>query len=145
MPTMKRKNWGRIVFFSSGSGVQIHPEVVYYDGVGKASQIALARGLAETLAQTGIAVSSVLPGSSRVRGQSVYLESLSKAGGKPLETIEWKFFDKFRPTSQAPCIGHYGGGAACGRGDYQERVLEACDGEPGKGEKRRCVFQGTEP
>jgi NAD(P)-dependent dehydrogenase (short-subunit alcohol dehydrogenase family) len=88
MPTIKRKDWGRIVFVSSWRGVHIPPEVVHYDGLSKPSQIALARGRAKTLAQTGINVNSVLPGASRTRGLSVYLELLSKVGGKPPETIE---------------------------------------------------------
>src|SRR6202035_4264412 len=65
--SMRQNNWGRIVFISSESGLQIPAEMIHY-GVTKTAQIAVARGLAETVAGTGITVNSVLPGPTRSRG-----------------------------------------------------------------------------
>jgi NAD(P)-dependent dehydrogenase (short-subunit alcohol dehydrogenase family) len=61
LPGMKQRNWGRIIFISSESGVQIPPEMIHY-GMTKAAEIAIARGLAESLAGTGVTVNSILPG-----------------------------------------------------------------------------------
>src|SRR6202167_2434408 len=58
---MRKKNWGRIVFISSESGVQIPAEMIHY-GMTKTAQVAIARGIAETVAGTGITVNSVLVG-----------------------------------------------------------------------------------
>ena len=67
LPAMKRANWGRIIFISSESALQIPAEMIHY-GMTKTAQIAVARGLAETVAGTGITVNSVLPGPTRSRG-----------------------------------------------------------------------------
>ena len=64
LPAMKRANWGRIIFISSESGVQIPAEMIHY-GMTKAAQIAVSRGLAEAVAGTGITVNSVLPGPTK--------------------------------------------------------------------------------
>ena len=61
LPGMKQRNWGRIIFISSESALQIPVESVAY-GMSKAAQIAVARGLAETCAKTGVTVNSILPG-----------------------------------------------------------------------------------
>jgi NAD(P)-dependent dehydrogenase (short-subunit alcohol dehydrogenase family) len=67
LPGMRKRNWGRIIFISSESGLQIPAEMIHY-GMTKAAQIAVARGLAEATAGTGITVNSVLPGPTRSRG-----------------------------------------------------------------------------
>lgn len=67
LPGMKKKDWGRIVFISSESGLNIPPEMIHY-GVTKTAQLAVARGLAESVAGTGITVNSVLPGPTRSDG-----------------------------------------------------------------------------
>jgi NAD(P)-dependent dehydrogenase (short-subunit alcohol dehydrogenase family) len=98
LPAMKRANWGRIIFISSESGVQIPPEMIHY-GMTKSAQIAVARGLAEEVAGTGITVNSVLPGPTSSRGVGEFVEALAKAEGMTLETFEKNFFEKVRPTS----------------------------------------------
>jgi NAD(P)-dependent dehydrogenase (short-subunit alcohol dehydrogenase family) len=98
LPAMKRANWGRIIFISSESGVQIPAEMIHY-GVTKTAQIAVARGLAESLAGTGITVNSVLPGPTRSRGVGDFVETLAKAEGLTNEAFEQVFFEKARPTS----------------------------------------------
>ncbi len=98
LPGMKRANWGRIIFISSESGLQIPAEMIHY-GVTKSAQISLARGLAEAVAGTGITVNSVLPGPTKSRGVVDFVAALSKGTGKGFEEIQTEFFEKVRPTS----------------------------------------------
>jgi len=98
LPAMRRSNWGRIIFISSESGVHIPAEMVHY-GMTKAAQIAVARGIAETVAGTGITVNSVLPGPTRSRGVGDFVESLAKEQGKSAAEFETEFFASVRPTS----------------------------------------------
>jgi NAD(P)-dependent dehydrogenase (short-subunit alcohol dehydrogenase family) len=98
LPSMKRANWGRIIFISSESGLQIPAEMVHY-GVTKTAQIAVARGIAESVAGTGITVNSVLPGPTKSRGVGDFVESLAKADGKSVDQVEKEFFEHVRPTS----------------------------------------------
>lgn len=98
LPAMKKANWGRIIFISSESGLQIPEEMVHY-GMTKTAQIAVARGIAESLAGTNITVNSVLPGPTRSRGVGDFVADLAKADGKTVEQVEKEFFEKVRPTS----------------------------------------------
>lgn len=98
LPSMKQKNWGRIIFISSESGVQIPPEMIHY-GVTKTAQLAVSRGLAESLAGTGITVNCVLPGPTRSRGVEEFVTALGKREGKTFAQFETEFFQKVRPTS----------------------------------------------
>jgi len=98
LPAMKRTNWGRIIFISSESGLQIPTEMIHY-GVTKTAQIALARGLAESVAGTGITVNSVLPGPTKSRGVEEFVDTLAKAEGVSFAAFEQQFFEKVRPTS----------------------------------------------
>jgi NAD(P)-dependent dehydrogenase (short-subunit alcohol dehydrogenase family) len=98
LPGMRRADWGRIIFIASESGVQIPAEMIHY-GMTKAAQIAVARGLAESVVGTGITVNSVLPGPTRSRGVGDFVESLAKAEGKTFAEFETEFFAKMRPTS----------------------------------------------
>ena len=98
LPAMKAKNWGRIIFISSESGVQIPPEMIHY-GVTKTAQLAVSRGLAESLAGTGVTVNCVLPGPTRSRGVEEFVSALGKREGKTFQQFETEFFEKVRPTS----------------------------------------------
>jgi NAD(P)-dependent dehydrogenase (short-subunit alcohol dehydrogenase family) len=96
LPGMLRRNWGRIVFISSESGYQIPAEMIHY-GMTKSAQIAVARGLAETTAGTGVTVNSVLPGPTRSEGVEEFVQKLSN--GKSFAEFEREFFENVRPTS----------------------------------------------
>jgi NAD(P)-dependent dehydrogenase (short-subunit alcohol dehydrogenase family) len=98
LPAMRRANWGRILFISSESGVQIPAEMVHY-GMTKAAQIAVARGLAEAVAGTGITVNSILPGPTKSRGVGDFVDQLAKEQGKSAAEFEKEFFASVRPTS----------------------------------------------
>ncbi|HYP70990.1 MAG TPA: SDR family oxidoreductase [Variovorax sp.] len=98
LPAMKRANWGRIIFISSESAIQIPSEMIHY-GMTKTAQLAVARGLAESLAGTNITVNSVLPGPTRSRGVGDFVDALAKSDGKSFDEFEKEFFEKVRPTS----------------------------------------------
>lgn len=98
LPAMRKRNWGRIVFISSESGVQIPVEMIHY-GMTKTAQLAISRGLAESVAGTGITVNSVLPGPTKSRGVGDFVEELAAQEGKSFEEFEKEFFEKIRPTS----------------------------------------------
>jgi NAD(P)-dependent dehydrogenase (short-subunit alcohol dehydrogenase family) len=98
LPAMKRANWGRIIFISSESGVQIPSEMIQY-GMTKTAQLAVSRGLAESVAGTGITVNSILPGPTRSRGVEDFVEALARQDGKSFADFEKEFFAKVRPTS----------------------------------------------
>jgi NAD(P)-dependent dehydrogenase (short-subunit alcohol dehydrogenase family) len=96
LPGMKRRNWGRIIFISSESGIQIPAEMIHY-GTTKTAQLAVARGIAETCAGTGVTVNAVLPGPTRSDGVDTFVKQLS--GGRPFAEFEKEFFAHVRPTS----------------------------------------------
>jgi NAD(P)-dependent dehydrogenase (short-subunit alcohol dehydrogenase family) len=98
LPAMRRANWGRIIFISSESAVQIPAEMIHY-GMTKTAQLAVSRGLAEAVAGTGITVNSILPGPTKSRGVEDFVETLAKTGGKSFEQFEAEFFKQVRPTS----------------------------------------------
>jgi NAD(P)-dependent dehydrogenase (short-subunit alcohol dehydrogenase family) len=95
---MKRRNWGRIVFISSESAVQIPAEMIHY-GMTKTAQLAVSRGLAEAVAGTGITVNSILPGPTKSRGVTDFVDALAKSEGKSFDEFEKEFFENVRPTS----------------------------------------------
>lgn len=95
---MRSRNWGRIVFVSSESGLQIPAEMIHY-GVTKTAQLAVARGLAETLAGTNVTVNSVLPGPTASEGVGQFVAQMARATGKDAATIEREFFRTVRPSS----------------------------------------------
>ena len=96
LPGMKKRNWGRIVFISSESGIQIPAEMIHY-GMTKTAQLAVSRGIAETCAGTGVTCNAVLPGPTRSDGVDEFVNKLS--GGKPFAEFEKEFFKSVRPSS----------------------------------------------
>lgn len=98
LPRMKERNWGRIVFISSESGLQIPAEMIHY-GVTKTAQIAVARGIAETCAGTGVTCNAVLPGPTASEGVNGFVGSLAAQGGQTRAQVEREFFAKARPSS----------------------------------------------
>jgi NAD(P)-dependent dehydrogenase (short-subunit alcohol dehydrogenase family) len=98
LPAMRKADWGRIIFISSESAVQIPQEMIHY-GMTKTAQVAVARGLAEATAGTGITVNTILPGPTRSRGVEDFVDALAKKEGKSFAEFEKEFFEKVRPTS----------------------------------------------
>ena len=98
LPLMKQRNWGRIVFISSESGLQIPAEMIHY-GTTKTAQLAVARGLAETCRDTNVTVNSVLPGPTASEGVTQFVSSLAAQENKSAEEFEKEFFRNARPSS----------------------------------------------
>jgi NAD(P)-dependent dehydrogenase (short-subunit alcohol dehydrogenase family) len=97
-PRMREKGFGRIVFISSESAIQIPTEMIHY-GMSKTAQLSVARGFAQALKQTGVTVNSVLPGPTLSEGVGGFLSNLARAQGKTVAEIEKSFFEHGRPTS----------------------------------------------
>lgn len=95
---MKARQWGRIVFVSSESALQIPTEMIHY-GMTKTAQLAVARGLAESLAGTGVTVNSVLPGPTASEGVGAFVAQLAESQGIDAATVERQFFQTARPSS----------------------------------------------
>ncbi len=98
LPGMKKKNWGRIIFISSESGINIPVEMIHY-GVTKTAQLAISRGLAETTAGTGVTVNSVLPGPTKSAGVEQFVEDMARTNKTDAASIEKEFFKSVRPSS----------------------------------------------
>jgi NAD(P)-dependent dehydrogenase (short-subunit alcohol dehydrogenase family) len=98
LPGMLRKNWGRIIFISSESAQQIPVEMIHY-GMTKTAQVAVARGLAESVAGTGVTVNSVLPGPTASEGVGDFVAGMAKQQNVSKAEIEKLFFEKVRPSS----------------------------------------------
>ena len=98
MPGMLRRNWGRIVFISSESALNIPKEMIHY-GLTKTAQLALSRGLAEMTRGTAVTVNSVLPGPTMSEGVETFVKDLAKQHGRSVEEAASQFVKQFRPTS----------------------------------------------
>jgi NAD(P)-dependent dehydrogenase (short-subunit alcohol dehydrogenase family) len=92
------KNWGRIIFISSESGLQIPAEMIQY-GVTKTAQIAVARGLAELTVNTGVTVNTVLPGPTLSEGAGDFITAIATSKGLTNAEMEKEFFTNMRGTS----------------------------------------------
>jgi len=98
LPGMLKKNWGRVIFISSESAQQIPTEMIHY-GMTKTAQVAVARGLAQSVAGTGVTVNSILAGPTASEGAGVFVESMAKQQGVTKAEIEKQFFSTARPSS----------------------------------------------
>ena len=94
---MRARNWGRIIFVSSESAVQIPTEMIHY-GMTKTAQVAIARGLAESVAGTGVTVNSLLTGPTASEGVGDFVEGMAKQQGVTKAEIEKQFFSTVRPS-----------------------------------------------
>jgi len=97
-PLMVKKKWGRVIFISSESGIQIPAEMIHY-GVTKTALLALSRGLAQAVAATGVTVNAVLPGPTKTEGVMAYIDKMTADSDKDFESIEAEFLNSLRPTT----------------------------------------------
>ena len=98
LPGMLKRNWGRVIFISSESAQQIPAEMVHY-GMTKTAQVAIARGIAESVAGSGVTVNSILAGPTASEGVGDFVESMAKQQGVTKAEIEKEFFSAVRPSS----------------------------------------------
>jgi len=97
-PGMLKRNWGRIVFISSESALNIPKEMIHY-GTTKTAQLAVSRGLAEMTKGTAVTVNSVLPGPTMSEGVEAFIKDIAKHNGVSVEEATRQFFQQQRPTS----------------------------------------------
>jgi NAD(P)-dependent dehydrogenase (short-subunit alcohol dehydrogenase family) len=98
MPGMLTRNWGRIVFISSESALNIPKEMIHY-GTTKTAQLAVSRGLAEMTRGTAVTVNSVLPGPTMSEGVETFVKGLANQNGQSVDEAASQFVRQFRPTS----------------------------------------------
>ena len=98
LPGMRGKNWGRVIFISSESALNIPVEMIHY-GMTKTAQVVVARGLAETVVGTGITVNSILVGPTASEGVGKFVQSMARQQGATTAQVEKEFFEKVRPSS----------------------------------------------
>ena len=98
LPGMLKRNWGRIVFISSESALNIPKEMIHY-GMSKTAQLAVSRGLAEMTRGTAVTVNSVLPGPTMSEGVEAFVKDLAKQNGQSVDEAAAQFVKQFRPTS----------------------------------------------
>jgi len=98
LPGMLKKDWGRVIFISSESAQHIPAEMIHY-GMTKTAQVAIARGLAESVAGTGVTVNSVLAGPTASEGASEFVDNMARQQGITKAEVEKQFFASVRPTS----------------------------------------------
>ena len=98
LPGMLQRNWGRIVFMSSESGVQIPDEMIHY-GLTKAAELALVNGIAQLTRKTGVTVNAVLPGPTASEGVTDFVDRLAAGAKQTSAEFEKEFFRSVRPTS----------------------------------------------
>lgn len=97
-PKMIARDWGRIIFISSESAVNIPEEMIHY-GMTKTAQLAVSRGLSELTKGTNVTVNSVLPGPTKSEGVAEFVKQLGVANQVSSEQAEKDFFKDARPTS----------------------------------------------
>jgi NAD(P)-dependent dehydrogenase (short-subunit alcohol dehydrogenase family) len=98
LPAMLKRNWGRVVFISSESALNIPKEMIHY-GMTKTAQLAISRGLAEMTRGTAVTVNSVLPGPTMSEGVETFVKDIAKQSGQSVEDAGANFVKQFRPSS----------------------------------------------
>ena len=98
MQGMLKRNWGRIVFISSESGLNIPVEMIHY-GMSKTAQLSVARGLAQLTRGSGVTANSVLPGPTMSEGVETFVKDLAKQNGQSVDEAAANFVKQHRPSS----------------------------------------------
>ena len=95
---MLKRNWGRIVFISSESGLNIPTEMIHY-GMTRTAQLAVARGLAKLTRGTAVTVNSVLPGPTMSEGVETFVQNMARQNGESVDQAATNFVKQHRPSS----------------------------------------------
>jgi len=105
LPGMLKRNWGRVIFISSESGLQIPEEMIHY-GMTKAAELALVNGLAQLTKGTAVTVNGVLPGPTASEGVTEFVGTLAAGAKQTAAQFEKEFFRSVRPTSLLQRFAH---------------------------------------
>jgi NAD(P)-dependent dehydrogenase (short-subunit alcohol dehydrogenase family) len=98
LSSMINQDWGRIIFISSESAIQIPKEMIHY-GMTKTAQISVSRGIAELTKGTNVTSNSILVGPSKSEGVMTFINDLAKQNNQTPDELEKDFFEYVRPTS----------------------------------------------
>jgi NAD(P)-dependent dehydrogenase (short-subunit alcohol dehydrogenase family) len=98
MPGMVERHWGRVLFLSSESGLNIPADMIHY-GFTKTAVLSISRGLAKRVAGTGVTVNAILPGPTLSDGLIALLKDEQKISGLTTEETAAAFVMKHRPSS----------------------------------------------
>ena len=80
-PGMVHRKWGRVMFMSSESAIQIPKEIVHY-GMTKTALLSISRGLAETVSASGVTVNAIMPGPTLTEGVEIFTRSIARTPTK---------------------------------------------------------------
>jgi NAD(P)-dependent dehydrogenase (short-subunit alcohol dehydrogenase family) len=98
LPGMLERNWGRVVFLSSESAINIPVDMIHY-GFTKTANLAISRGLAKRAAGTGVTVNAVLPGPTLSEGVGAMLQGMAEKAGQSIDEAAQAFVQQNRPSS----------------------------------------------
>ncbi len=98
LSNMINQDWGRIIFISSESAIQIPKEMIHY-GMTKTAQISVSRGIAELTKGTNVTSNAIIVGPSKSEGVLQFIDELAKQTNQTFEEVEKDFFKNVRPTS----------------------------------------------
>jgi NAD(P)-dependent dehydrogenase (short-subunit alcohol dehydrogenase family) len=98
LPGMAERGWGRVVFISSESGLNIPPDMIHY-GFSKTANLSISRGLAKRMAGTGVTVNAVLPGPTLSDGVGAMLHKAAEKSGQTVDAVGTAFVKTKRPSS----------------------------------------------
>lgn len=98
LPGMLERDWGRVIFLSSESALNIPPDMIHY-GFTKTANLAISRGLAKRVAGSGVTVNAVLPGPTLSEGVAEMLRPRVEESGASLEQVAAAFVREQRPSS----------------------------------------------
>ena len=93
LPTMRTRNWGRILFVSSIAALTAPADLINYN-ITKVAQITAARGLAESVAGTNITVNSVIVGPTITDAANGMFQEMAANHGIPAEYVTKMFVDQ---------------------------------------------------
>ena len=95
---MMERGWGRVVFLSSESALNIPTDMIHY-GFTKTAALAISRGLAKRVAGTGVTVNAILPGPTLSEGMQAMIAEGAAASGRSVEEEARAFVMTQRPSS----------------------------------------------